>query len=306
VYEFRQNKTALEAQDREYLKCGVLALDKDLNVEERVNRLASIFGSAIDVIENRRLQRLRDRPVNHAKLNEIRRRVEEAILAGNGGIDVFRDFTVTRDRGDLEKRELHAPQVEKGYLTEPVMAQEPLNLWDVVVRSVQSRAAGYVWRDFVQRPRRSVVTPDEASYRTVLFEEAKRLIASGQQPVLLVHRGHEPAWIREWFGWGEQRPEGIDLVRKKGMGTNLYAGTVNDIDVYRLELDPGKSLLFRADLLRRVKYGADNEGRVVQVAFDSDQKKGLVFRFSQGTEWLDDNVLELVYPVAASESAAVE
>jgi hypothetical protein len=90
------------------------------------------------------------------------------------------------------------------------------------------------------------------------------------------------------------------------MGTNLYAGTVNDIDVYRLELDPGKSLLFRADLLRRVKYGADNEGRVVQVAFDSDQKKGLVFRFSQGTEWLDDNVLELVYPVAASESAAVE
>lgn len=305
VYEFRQNKAALEAQDQEYLKRGVLAIDKDLNVDERVKRLASIFGNAIDAIENRRLERLRDRPVSDAKLNKIRRRVEEAILDGNGGIDVFRDFTITRDRGDLEKRELHSPQVEKGYLTEPLMAQEPLNLWDVVVRSVQSRAARYVWRDFVRRPRRSIVTPDEASYKTALFEEAKRLIASGRQPVLLVHRGHEPAWIREWFGWGQQAPEGINVVRKKGMGTNLYAGTVNDIDVYRLELDPGKSLLFRADLLHRVKYGADNEGRVVQVAFDSDQKKGLVFRFSQGTEWLADNVLELVYPVTGSESAAV-
>jgi hypothetical protein len=103
------------------------------------------------------------------------------------------------------------------------------------------------------------------------------------------------------LGWGEKRPEGINVVRKNGMGTNLYAGTLNDIDVYRLELDAGKSLMFRVDLLRKVKYGSDAQGHVIDVEFDDDKGTGLVFRFTQGTEWLDDEVLELVYSVPPAE-----
>lgn len=300
LHELRQSKAALDASDREYLKRGVIALDKTHNVDERVGRLAAIFGRAIDAIEGRRVERLRNRPLSFERLDRIRRQVEEAILTGNGGIEVFRNFKIERNGADLAKHELHATQIEKGYLTEPLMAQEPMNLWEVVVRSVQNHAAWHVWQDFVRLPRRTVVTRDEASYRTALFDEGKRLIAAGQQPVLLVHRGHEPSWIREWFGWGEKRPDGINVVRKKGMGTNLYVGTLNDIDVYRLDLDPGKSLLFRADLLQKVKYGSEKQGYIVDVKFDDDKSKGLLFRFAQGTEWLDDEVVELDYPVALS------
>jgi len=76
---------------------------------------------------------------------------------------------------------------------------------------------------------------------------------------------------------------------------------VNDIDVYRIELDDGRSLLFRADLLRKVKYGSDEEGHVAGIAFDEKAGKGLVLRFSQGTEWREDEVLELVYQVPSSK-----
>ncbi|HTE39507.1 MAG TPA: hypothetical protein VK629_01685 [Steroidobacteraceae bacterium] len=303
IHELQQSKAALESPDNDYLKRGAQALDKDQDVEARVVRLLAILAAMIDGIAKRRAERLRDRRVNPAKLDHVRKRVEAAILSGNGGIDVFRDFTIERDGADLATHEVHASQVQKGYLTDPLMAREPVNLWDVTVRSVQNRAASYVWQDFVRRPRRIIETRDEESYRTTLFDEAKRLLAMGHQPVLLVHRGHEPSWVREWFRWGEQRAEGIDVVRKTGMkgNWNSYAGTVNDVDVYRLETDPGKSLLFRADLLRRVKYGSDDQGRVVEIEFDDDRDRGLVFRFTQGTEWWADEVLEIAYPVAPPE-----
>jgi hypothetical protein len=302
LYEYRQTVGALAPQNWGYLKRGVAALDKDLNFEERVKRLTSILEEAILAIENRRLQRLRERPISQDKLSELRERVEAMLLSGNGGIEVFRDFSIERDGAGVDERILRVSQVEKGYLTEPAMAQEPVNLWDAVLRFVRSSAAGFVWRDFVQRPRRVIDIQDEAAYRAVLFAEAKGMVDAGQQPVLLVHRGHEPPWIKKWFGWGEKPPEGINVVRKKGMGTNLYAGTVNNIDVYRMELVADRSLLFRADLLRKVKYRSDNEGHVAGIAFDEKAEKGLVLRFFQGTEWREDEALELVCPVPSLET----
>ena len=60
--------------------------------------------------------------------------------------------------------------------------------------------------------------------------------------------------------------------------------------------------MFRADLLKAVKYGADAEGRVVDVSFvesQRDQSGALVFRFSQETNWMEDEVVDLQYTVGA-------
>ena len=115
----------------------------------------------------------------------------------------------------------------------------------------------------------------------------------------LVREWSDPPWIREWFGWSGERPASLQVRRKSSVHTNLYIGTVNDIDVYRVRSDEGQSLLFRSDFLKNVRYGSNVDGRIVDVEFvpgQDDQPGALRFRFSQHVEWREDEIVVLRYP----------
>jgi hypothetical protein len=261
--------------------------------------LKSILDSIIEVIEAQRRERLRDRPIDESKLDAIREQIEQALTADSGGIEVFEEFAITREISEFTNREFNFGQIEKGYLTKPEMAQEPGNIWEVVATSVQNFAAGFVWNGLSQRPRRTIDVDDEASYLATATEEARPMLRRGLQPVLLVRGWSDPPWIREWFSWSGQRPSGLQVRRKPGIQTGLYIGTVNDIDVYRVKPDEGESLLFRADLLRKVRYGLNAQGTVVNVEFlpGQDEQPGrLRFCFNQDMEWQEDEIVVLRYP----------
>lgn len=293
-------RSALTPEQHEYLSRGVTALNAETQIDERSERLASILDGIIKAIEAQRQARLQIRPIDEGKLYAIREQVEQALTSGSGGIEVFESFSITREPSDLPNRECTIGQIEKGYLTQPEMAQEPVNIWEIVAKSVQSFATRFVWAGLSRRPRRLVNVMDEASYLAALTDEARPILRAGLRPVLLVRGWSDPPWIGEWFGWSGERPAGIKVRRKSEVQTNLYIGTVNDIDVYRVTPDEGQSLLFRSDLLTKVRYGLIAKSNVVDVEFiagHGEQPGSLKFRFSQDTEWREDEIVVFQYPV---------
>ena len=125
------------------------------------------------------------------------------------------------------------------------------------------------------------------------------MLQCGLHPVLLLRDWSDPPWIRQWFSRSGEKPEGLQVRRKSENQTNQYIGTVNDIDVYRVSLDGNQSFLFRSDLLKKITYGSNADGRIADVEFipgQDDQSGTLRFRFNQHVEWREDDIIVLRYP----------
>ena len=135
------------------------------------------------------------------------------------------------------------------------------------------------------------------------------MLQAGLQPVLLVRQRSDPPWIREWFRWSGEKPEGLRVRRKSENQKNQYIGTVNDIDVYLVNFEESQSLLFRSDLLMKVRYGSNIDGRIGKIEFipgQDEQSGALRFRFSQHVEWREDKVIVLRYAATEHEETIDE
>lgn len=308
VFDLKQMKACLDAKNREYLARGVRALCTEADIDERLERLAALLDNVSSAIEEQRAERLRAMSIDANRLEFVRLQVERSLTDGDGGIHIFQGFRIVRSDGELPQREFTMRGIKKGFLTEPVVEHEPTNWSEKVVISVQRYAVRLARNSFAERPRRTIEAVDEETYRRVMKKEAAPLILAGRQPVMLVRSWNDPPWAGEWFGWRGERPTDMQVTRKEGIKSGLYLGTVDGIDVYRANLDEAESLLFPADLLREVKYGTDAKGRVVTVTFEeeADHKPGkLVFRFSQQTEWMDDEVIVLQYSSGSIENGDI-
>lgn len=140
-------------------------------------------------------ERLRTTPLDADKIDAIRLRIERALTAGDGGIEVFQGFRVVRDGRNTTMREIFLSDVEKGYLTEPIMARLPEN-WQVdVARFAHNQAIRFVWDDLSTRPRREFSAPDAETYLRILQEQAALIAQSGREPILLVRALDDPPWM---------------------------------------------------------------------------------------------------------------
>ena len=291
-------KSALESE-HEQLHRGVKALAPSARIDKLSEQLALTLDGIIEAIESQRRERLKSRPIDERKLHSIREQVEQALTSESGGIAVFEHFTIARVISSFPERECTVSGIEKGYLTEPEMAQEPSNIWEVVTKKVQEFTTRYVWMGLSKRPRRIVYVLDEESYLAALTKESRPMLQGGLQPVLLLRDWSDPPWIRQWFSRSGEKPEGLQVRRKSEIQTNQYIGTVNDIDVYRVSLDGNQSFLLRSDLLKKITYGSNADGRIADVEFipgQDDQSGTLRFRFNQHVEWREDDIIVLRYP----------
>ena len=170
LYHLLRFKSAMGSEHHEYLGRGATALNPATRIDVRSGRLVPILNGIIEAIEAQRRERLQSRSIDEGKLHSIREQVEQALTSESGGIEVFSDFTITREAADFPDKECTVNQIKKGYLTEPEMAQEPTNIWEVFTRSVQNFSTGHIWIGLSQRPRRIVDVHDEASYLSALTE----------------------------------------------------------------------------------------------------------------------------------------
>ena len=100
-----------------------------------------VYRADLRLIEEKIADRLRNTPVDPGKLDAVRLWVERALTEGDGGIKVFRGFQIVRTDAELLQREYTANAIDKGILTEPIMAQEPDNLREFVTQLAQWHAA---------------------------------------------------------------------------------------------------------------------------------------------------------------------
>ena len=223
--------------------------------------------------------------------------LERALVEGTGGIDVFQGFQIVQNDSKLFPLEYEATEVDPRYMLALDPALELVRWRNAVVEMALGTAAGTIWTNLAEHPRIEIETEDAATYLQAVEAAAAPLTEAGRKPVLLVRSINDPEWIEVWFD-GE-RPAGMEIAQKDDIASNRYMGTVNGIDVYRASLDEGQSMLIPADLLKRVTYGTNRDGHIVNVertASAADELRAVVFRFSQAIEWADDEGFVFKYP----------
>ncbi len=227
----------------------------------------------------------------------VRERLEHAMTDGNGGIEIFQNFSITRDGDRLIERRHASTAIDPVYH----IALDPadvLVVWrDALVESAHSTAIAFVWQSLTQRPAIDVEVQDAAGFLAAMDLRAAPLIAAGRQPVLLVRSSTDPEWMEVWFK-GEP-PPGLQVTHKDDITAHRYLGTVNGIDVYHGPLDEGQAMLITADFLREITYGTDADGHLVNISTvrtTGEELDRLFVSFRQGTTWSDDQAILLHYP----------
>ena len=145
-------RTVLE-QSPPQLARGVSLLAPNRDAEKAAAHLREIVSSAEAAIEAKRLERLRARPINSAKLERLRASVETALLTGSMEVPFFRGVRIERGPRHIvaKSREAFRERIEKAQLVEPPMASPISNLEESIVLRSQREAGGSVWAAFVRR-----------------------------------------------------------------------------------------------------------------------------------------------------------
>jgi hypothetical protein len=290
-------KESISKLDDGYLERGLGALSPNTDFRDAAFQLASFFDGVIDRFQRRRTEAIARAPLDEIELEELRRSVERDLLQIDSEIQILDQTQVLVDAGDYHERVVRFSPVEKGYLTNPRFGERQSNFAEFIARQTRRRAVGFVWSDLMKRKRRVRSALKESTFRRVFLEEAEQKVKQGLRLVLLVTEGDIPPWVHKALA-SEQKdqPEGVIVRKRSASQPRFYLGTINEVDVYRTELEFGASFLLRSDILKAVKFTRGADGTVVRLeAIESDdqQQVSLVFHFAEEPEFNGDEVVEL-------------
>jgi hypothetical protein len=287
--QLRRISTILENPGPELFR-ALRALKPEKDLGTSVAALKPIIEDSISTIEAIRLERLKKRPLDHAKLERIRSAAEWALLEAPAGILFFRDFSIKcgPPTANVEPHTYNLTGIRKAELVIPPMELESANLEKVLVEHVRNYAALRVWHLFTARPRERVALAagvvDEGFWRAIV-ESAKR---AGPGPILLVSMKAEGRDIRRLLHGARGEKPNIKIEHKQH--SRFYVATVEGLDVYGVDFEPGIAWLFSSRVLREVTYSAfEANQQCVEMTFEAqDDKHGaLRFRFIQSADWME-------------------
>lgn len=267
-----------------------LKADTDPRANER---LGAFIADMVEIVQAYRKDNVIAADIDAAALNELRLAIEKSIVGEKLGLDVFSNFEIGYGGDKLENHTFRFAKEEKGFFTAPVMANVPSNHAEFIADRVTRYMEKLVWVDFGARPRTLIDTPDEDAFFGQVSQKASELAADNERPVLFVRDWKDPWWIEGW-----RQGKGRRLTRRESISDRSYLGTIEGVDLFRGDFGSGRSLLFPASLLSKVRFGRDPEGKLIAFEFvpDEDPVSGtLVVKFSQATDWRDAQVFELRY-----------
>ena len=260
-------KDFLKDEFSDQVRETVMVLNPEVQFEERRVLLDGVFSQIIETLEKQREDRLDQLQIDQGKLEAFRSDVEKVLRSENGGLDVLSDITVIEEEGETVPVYFAINGIEKGYLTQPEMAEKPVNIDEFVTRQTEEFISHLVFSSLLKRERKTISVSGENAFIEALDEYRDRIARTGAQPVLLVPDWNNPPWIEKWFGWREEVPESLAISHKFEIATHLYIGTVNDIDIYRSPIPCEQSLMFSADILKAIKYEPNTGGKIVDAEF---------------------------------------
>jgi len=263
-------------------------------------KLQTLLQRSLTTIKSVRTNRLQQKPVDKGKLERLRAILETAILKSPAAIPFFRKFTIETRAGRLNVKPIDFTLMKnfpKAQLVEPPMENEISNLEGSFIKALCQFTAKLVWDSFRERHREVVrigsTITDEAFWRDVR-PLAARL---HQCPVLVISANTEGRALRElMYGPGRAAtPFRIKQIKPNGVVGN-YIATVEGIEVYAGNFEPGIAWLFSGQALEAIRYYATNEaGDHVALTFEAlcNVEGNMVASVMQVVDWTVDPVLEL-------------
>lgn len=303
LHFLRQAVGQLTAENYPYFEKALALKERQVETATLTNRLSGIITGVIEQIEARRTKRLEALPVDREKLDQIRNIIENAILK-QSSFGPFDQFVVVRSKAQFEAHQIQVTGFSKGYLTNPELAQRPLNQEEWLENIGRNLSSQMTWRKFLQHSSEPIVVQGEDDFVATMLDRAAQIRTAGGEPILIVSGWSDPAWIEKWFGWNAQIPAALRVAKNKDQTARNYIGSVNDIDVFRFSLRASEAYLVRRDLLKEIILPSDEGEHFVDISFDEAAEGGTIqFSLRQGSVWRGDQVVIFKYPAPTAESS---
>jgi hypothetical protein len=311
VRELGLIKAILEEHSTQ-LERGISVLVPNVGTRENTGRLCKVVDEAKAAIEAKRRERLQERPIDPAKLEQIRANVEFALLNEPAKVPFFRDVQIeeTTPSVPVEAREVVFTGFDKAGMVKPIMASPGLNFNDFLVTGTQEKAGLYAWEAFKRRSRiQKIVTAgveDEAFWKEVtgLVEQI------GPDPILVVSRRAEGRALRRFFYGDGGGLSDLKIERRpRNDVSGSYIVTVEGVDVFGDEVPVGTSWLFSRQALQRILYAKlDTPDMYVGIDFElrEGEKVELRLGFSQQFIWSEKPIFEISGPDPNETGEAIE
>ena len=302
LHEFGRWDSVLKRNTRQLRHAIELLLSDDGRVTTAPKELREIVQSAHSRIERVRLKRLRARPVDTQKLEEIRAGIQSVLFDETLGEPIFQGVESGVDSaGDLtELREIASVNVRKAKLVDPPMEPPSANLLRSLVVSAKHTTDTLVWRAFCDRPHESWPVRARVEMQGFWDEISALIEEAGPDPVLAVAQRAEGRRLRRIFM--ESPSDWPELVFERpppGARSAFYVGTMGRVRVYGVELPPGSALLFSATSLRSVYFSEMGQTeRYVDVSYEpaGEIVGTLRIHVRLGCTWTETPTFRFVWP----------
>lgn len=284
----------------ETLARGLKMLSPTSTYETASDNLQVILKNTISKIKSQRMARLKEEPVDPAKVERLRSALEAAVLTPPADVPFFRDFAIEPSIGDSSidlKAVVLMEEFPKAQLVAPPMENEISRQEESFSSALRRWTAHSIWATFCGREREQVEadsTIDSEEFWRSVEQLASR---AGPDPVLVISQRESAVTLRKLIY--AQRDANIALEIKRQKPANVvgnYLATVQGVEVYGANFEDDVAWLFSGRSLRLVRYHALNqEGHVVSLVFDPGDKTEAPLKatVSQEVEWWVQPIFEL-------------
>lgn len=250
------------------------------------------------IVERRRRNMLAS-AIDAGKLMRMRADADRLLMDGGPLLSIFRDFTIDQAIKTLEKRSYPIQPIGREFFAIPPMADSCDEYLAHFPPIVQEYAANLVWTWIGQLPKRRIQAPTAELYWEAMKVVGKAMTDVGLSPVLLIGNVEDAPWVTGWLSEDRRvRPVDMDVRHKSGEVARGYMNSINEFDVFVMQLPPGVSVIIAREIVERIVYQIDEQnriGRIVCRAMADRTKVACEFSFGQSVELRQQSVVELVY-----------
>ncbi len=305
LYELRQLVSMLSQDQTGFYRKGVASLSPEILIGNASEKLISILERTISEIDQSRKERLLSLDVQKDKISSLSNKVDRGILSDNSLLPIFNGIRHDKSHEYFSSYTFTFNGIEKGYFTSPEMVQRSGNFDDYIKNGITGYIQRVFWYEFANLSQSVIEVETEEAFTAGVKSRADQIFREGGRPVLLVCGWRDPSWIGKWFSWTSKPTAGLEVKRREDMETNLYIGTVNDIDVFRFRIKPNHALLFNSDLLESLTFGANEEGAITEAEFIPDEtglSGALNFNFNLKINWREREIFAFHYPSSDADN----
>lgn len=287
--------------DNDIYERAARAFNPDRDLSAVTVRLREIFTNVVASFEALRKERLRNAPLDEARMEAVRNHVTDAVLRHGPSIGCFVGYSIQRQPGEITPTETQFGVIDKGAFVNPPMSDLTFEeLPPLFLEVGLDYLNNLIWHSLYHRPKRIVVedvTHGTQSFWRHVITEASTV---GSDPIVIVpFRRFGDAISAATIRVSNGELAGFEISHvantPSGGGTG-YVGTINGVDVYTARFMNAEALLCSRRLIRTIGYGVvHGDSDIFDFSFVDGEdltKSQVRLKFAQTVQWSESEIVE--------------